>query len=200
MIILLIKSVLIGVAIAAPVGPIAILCISRTLKNGLIAGIITGLGVAIADAIYGAVSGFGLTLVSNFLASHQFVIRIIGGLFLCYLGMKIILTATTPTIITDNNRSLMREFTSAIILTLTNPMTILTFITVFASLGIGSTDSGYGHASMVVLGIFIGSFIWWITLSAICAIMSHKIKIKTMTWINRISGLIIVAFGVLAII
>lgn len=198
--ILLFKSILMWMAIVASIGPIGLLCINRTLKYGFWAGIITGLGVSVADAIYGCVSGFGLTFISNFLISHQFVIRLVGGLFLCYLGFKIFFKAATSTSIAENKKTYVGDFLSAFILTLTNPMTIITFIAVFASMGIGSVYTGYNHAVVIIAGIFFGSLLWYLILSSLVSIAHKRINAEIMKWINRISGIIIIVFGILAIV
>jgi threonine/homoserine/homoserine lactone efflux protein len=187
-------------AIVASIGPIGLLCINRTLKYGFWAGIITGIGVSVADTIYGCVSGFGLTFISNFLISHRFIISLVGGLFLCYLGLKIFFKAKTPSSVKDDKKTYIGDFLSAFILTLTNPMTIITFIAVFASMGVGSAYTGYNHAAVVIAGIFFGSLLWYLILSSLVSLAHKKINAEIMKWINRISGVIIIIFGILAVI
>jgi threonine/homoserine/homoserine lactone efflux protein len=187
-------------AIVASIGPIGLLCINRTLKHGFWAGTITGVGVSVADAIYGCIAGFGLTFISDFLISHQLIIRLIGGLFLCYLGLKIFFKAKTPGVIKEGKKTYIGDFLSAFILTLTNPMTIITFIAVFASMGIGSVYTGYNHAVIVIAGIFFGSLLWYLILSSLVSLAHKRINAEIMRWINIISGVIIIIFGILAII
>ena len=110
---LLLKSILMGIAIAAPVGPMAVLCVNRTLNYGILAGVIIGLGIATADAIYCCVSGFGLTFISSFLLSHQFIIRVVGGIFLCYLGFKAFLKSRADASVKDDKKSFLSEYASA---------------------------------------------------------------------------------------
>jgi threonine/homoserine/homoserine lactone efflux protein len=200
MILLLLKSILMWMAVVASIGPIGLLCINRTLKHGFLAGLITGLGVSIADAVYGCVSGFGLTFISNFLISHQFIIRLIGGLFLCYLGLKIFFKAKVHGSIKESKKTYVGDFLSAFVLTLTNPMTIITFIAVFASIGVGSIYTGYMHAVIIVAGIFFGSLLWYLILSSLVSLAHKKINTEIMKWINRVSGVIIIVFGILAIV
>ncbi|MBM5805898.1 MAG: LysE family translocator, partial [Candidatus Verstraetearchaeota archaeon] len=134
----LLRGLLIGFAIAAPVGPIGILCIQRTLAKGRIYGFASGLGAATADAIYGAVAGFGLTFISDVLINQQLWLRLLGGAFLLYLGTRTILSKPSKETPQTANKGLAADYTSTFLLTLTNPMTILSFIAVFAGLGLGS--------------------------------------------------------------
>ena len=197
---LIIKAIVLGFLIAAPVGPMCVLCINRTLNYGLLAGFMTGLGIATADAIYCCVAGFGITFISSFLLSHQFVIRIVGGLLLCYLGSKTLIKAKVGASIKDNKKTFVGDYVSSFVLTLTNPMTILTFIAIFAGLGVGSTYAGYNYAITVVMGVFLGSLLWWLFIISLVGVIHKKINASIMKWINRISGVVIIIFGVLAIL
>lgn len=163
-------------------------------------GVITGLGIATADAIYCSIVGFGITVVSNFLLSHQFIIRILGGILLCYLGFNTIIKTKVGEKIKDNRKTMLGDYFSSFILTLTNPMTILTFIAIFAGLGVGSTYTGYGHAITVVIGVFLGSLIWWLLICLVVKIIHKKINTTMMKWINYVSGGIIIVFGLWAVL
>lgn len=203
---LLIKGLLIGFSIAAPVGPIGVLCIRRTLADGRAVGFVSGLGAATADGFYGAVAAFGLTAVSGFLLGISTATRLLGGLFLCYLGIKTFLskpaseTATTPTD-KATGRHLPPAYFSTLGLTLTNPTTILSFIAVFAGLGLGAEAAhDYASAALMVLGVFIGSALWWLTLSTGVGLFRHRFGSTAMLWVNRLSGFVIGAFGVAALI
>src|SRR5881409_981452 len=138
-----VRGVAIGFSIAAPVGPIGVLCIRRTLAEGRLCGFASGLGAATADAVYGCVAGFGLTAVSNLLVSQQTWLRLIGGLFLCYLGVKSFFAGPAQTAAAPKSGALAGAYASTFLLTLTNPMTILSFAAVFAGLGLGggATDN-----------------------------------------------------------
>lgn len=201
MLLLFLKGLIIGFAIAAPVGPIGILCIQRSLEEGFKVGLMTGLGAALADGVYGLIAGFGLTAISSLLVSHQVWIRIIGGIFLIYLGIKIM---RKPVVLRSNSekpdRSPWHACITTFFLTLTNPATILSFIAVFAGLGLGSAGTDYFHAIFLVLGIILGSAAWWLLLSSgIAFILHHRITPKTMRIINMISGMIMLVFGVFAL-
>ena len=197
---LFIKGFIIGFSIAAPVGPIGILCIQRTLAGGNVQGLVTGLGAATADAIYGFIAAFGLTFISNFLVEQSIWFRLIGGLFLCYLGIKAFLAGPQNQALSVRNRNSLSAYGTTFFLTLTNPMTILFFAGVFAGLGMVSESIQYTSAGLMVIGVFIGSGAWWLILSATTSILHHKIDGRKLAWINKISGFVILAFGVGAVL
>lgn len=199
------QGILIGVTIAAPVGPIGILCIRRTLAEGRLAGFSSGFGAATADALYGAIAAFGLTFISVFLINQSLWLRLGGGSFLIYLGIKTFLsvpskeTGLNPS--SSNGDSLLSYYGSTLFLTLTNPITIISFAAIFAGFGIVNNQSNDNlAASSMVLGIFLGSSIWWLSLSVLTGFFRRMVNHNTMIWINRVSGTIIVSFGLLALI
>ena len=191
---------IIGISIAAPVGPIGLLCIRRTLTQGRAAGLISGLGAATADAIYGYIAGFGLTFISSILISQQKNLRLIGGAFLCYLGMRTFLSKPAGQAAMVKGSSLIGDYSSTFFLTLTNPMTILSFSAIFAGLGLVSTGVNYTSASVLVLGVFIGSSSWWLILSGSVSLFQKKFTSTGMQIVNRFSGIIITGFGLFALI
>ncbi len=200
MLALFIKGLIIGFAIAAPVGPIGVLCIQRSLHDGFKIGLMTGLGAALADGTYGLIAGFGLTALSSLLIDHQFWIRLIGGLFLLYLGIKLFLTPPREKSVGNSDRSAWHALGTTFFLTLTNPATILSFIAIFAGLGLVQTGSDYVHAIVLVLGITLGSATWWLLLSGgVAFILHHRLSPAVMKNINRISGIIILSFGIFAL-
>lgn len=190
----LLKGCLIGLSIAAPVGPIGVLCIRRSLANGARTGFFTGLGAAAADGFYGGVAAFGLTAISGFLLERQTLLRVVGGVFLLYLGLKTFLAkpATEPA----SAKSDASAFTSTFFLTLTNPMTIFSFMAIFAGFGLASTAHNYSNAALMTVGVFLGSAAWWLFLSNVVAIFRSRITPQWMQQVNRISGAIILAFAV----
>lgn len=228
------KGLLIGVSIAAPVGPIGVLCIRRTLANGRFSGFLSGLGAATADACYASVAAFGLTFISGFLVRQQFWLGLIGGVFLCYLGIKTILVKPVSV---DNlgkdqdfslnqneeiegrgekvvpllnyrenkkdidHRGLVSDYFSTFLLTLTNPMTILSFAAIFAGLGFANLDGNSKTAISLVLGVFLGSALWWFILSSLSNVFRARfLKPVGLRWVNWISGTIIIGFGVIALV
>jgi len=196
----LLKGLGIGFSIAAPVGAIGVLCIRRTLADGRAAGLVSGLGAATADAIYGSVAGFGLTFVSNVLVGQQLWFRLIGGLFLVYLGVKTFLSQPAEQASEGNQYGLLGAYVSTFFLTLTNPLTILSFAAVFAGLGIGTIAADYLSAGVLVLGVFLGSALWWFLLSGGVSLFRDRFTPGSLRWVNRISGAIIGGFGLWALI
>jgi threonine/homoserine/homoserine lactone efflux protein len=190
------RGLVIGFSIAAPVGPIGVLCIRRTLIECRTSGFISGLGAATADAAYGCIAGLGLTFFSNILITHQTWVRFIGGLFLCYLGVKTFL-AKQPVerVASYKGSDLIGAFTSTFFLTLTNPMTILSFSAIFAGLGLASTNGSYGSAAALVFGVFIGSSMWWLILCCSVGVLRERFDPRGLQWVNIISGAIITSFG-----
>jgi threonine/homoserine/homoserine lactone efflux protein len=196
---LFINGVIIGFSIAAPVGPIGILCIRRTLNQGKSFGLISGLGAATADAVYGGVAALGLSLLSSFLVSQHNWIQLFGGLFLCYLGFMSA-KSSSPVKIDQNPKAkgLFWAYLSTFLLTITNPLTILSFIAIFTGLGFVQESDGLS-APLLVIGVFLGSACWWLLLSSFIGIFRHMISKRIMHWINIGSGLILIIYGVYAI-
>ncbi|WP_319404979.1 LysE family transporter [uncultured Desulfosarcina sp.] len=195
-----IKGLIFGFSIAAPVGPIGILCIRRSLTSGWTAGLLTGMGAATADAIYGCVAGFGLAGITGFVVGQQAWIQLSGGLFLCWLGIRIFLSRTDERLPATTPGNAAMDYLSALFLTLTNPMTILSFAAVFAGMGLSSVDAGHAAAGWLVAGVFSGSMAWWIILSSASSLFNTRMNTKTMRWINRICGAVITAFGLVVVI
>lgn len=197
---LLIRSILIGFSIAAPVGPIGILVIRRTLSEGRLMGFITGLGAALADAVYGALGAFGLTLITTWLVNSEGWLRIVGGLFLCWLGIRTLLAKPAERAASLSAATRLAAFVTTFALTLTNPLTILSFIAVFAAWGVANDSNDPLAALTVVSGVFIGSALWWLALSGGVSLLRHRITPTVLLWINRLSGVIVLAFGLRALL
>lgn len=193
----LLKGLIIGFSIAAPVGAIAILCISRTLVQGRLAGFVCGLGAATADGIYGCIAGFGLTFISRLLIEQQFWLRLLGGVFLCYLGAKTFISKPAQRTIAKEV-SLIGAYVSTFFLTLTNPLTILAFVGIFA--GAGLTNSTYRSAGIFVVGVFSGSACWWLLLCSGVSLLRNHLTPQKLQYLNRISGIILTAFGIVALV
>ncbi len=196
----IVSGVLIGFSIAAPVGPIGVLCIRRTLADGRTHGLVSGLGAATADAIYGCVAAFGLAFVSDLLVQQQTWLRLLGGAFLCILGVRTVIAKPSDKPATEKKLGIAAAYGSTFFLTLLNPITILSFVAVFAGLGVGSAVTDYGSAAVLVLSVFAGSGLWWLILSGGVSLLRGKINQKALAWINRVSGCIIFAFGLYALI
>lgn len=194
-----VQGLIVGFSIAAPVGPIGVLCIRRTLIEGRLSGFLSGMGAATADALYGCIAGFGLTLVSGLLMQQVFWLRLIGGLFLCYLGVKTFLAKPAEASAPINGKGLLGIYVSTVFLTLTNPATILSFIAVFAGLGLANVAGNYRAAIAIVSGVFFGSALWWLLLSSGTNLLRDRLTVKHLQWLNRLSGVILLAFGVVAL-
>jgi threonine/homoserine/homoserine lactone efflux protein len=198
-IIFLIRGLSVGFSIAAPVGPIGVLCIRRTLAEGRVSGIVSGLGAASADAIYGCIAGFGLAWISNLLIGQQVWLRLIGGVFLGTLGLKIF-WAEPAKEGASARKSLRGAYGSTFFLTLANPMTILSFAAIFAGLGLAGSGGNYASAGVMVLGVFLGSTLWWLILSGGVGAFRGKVSPRGLRWVNRISGVIILWLGLFVLL
>lgn len=196
---LFIRGLIIGFSIAAPVGPIGILCIRRTLSEGRASGFLSGLGAATADALYGCIAGFGLTMISTFLVDQRFWIQLVGGVFLLALGVKTLRSVPAERAAAASGVGLAASYVSTLFLTLTNPMTILSFAGIFAALGVADTGGDLSAAARLVLGVFIGSASWWLILSGGVGLLREKLSAGVLSWTNRLSGVILLVFGAVAV-
>lgn len=195
------KGTLLGFSIAAPVGPIGLLCIQRTLAQGRVSGFVSGMGAATADGFYGSVAGFGLTAVSAFLLRFSIPIRVIGACFLFYLAARTFWARPEQgSVDRDFSTSLWKAYGSTVFLTLTNPMTILSFMAVFAGFGIVSAEGGYLKSSSLVAGVFLGSSVWWLILSSAVGLFRVRLTSESLVWINRTSGSLMALLGVLSLL
>jgi threonine/homoserine/homoserine lactone efflux protein len=193
------QGLLLGFSVAAPVGPIGVLCIRRTLADGRATGFVSGLGAATADAFYGIIAGFGLTFISNVLIEQQVMLKLVGGAFLCYLGVRTFLARPAEHAAEIKSSGLVGAYGSILFLTLTNPLTILAFVAMFAGLGIANTRGDYLAATMLVAGVFTGSATWWLLLSGSVGLLRARFNPHALLWVNRMSGVIIASFGLLAL-
>ncbi|HKQ56298.1 MAG TPA: LysE family transporter [Candidatus Eisenbacteria bacterium] len=196
---ILMRGLVLGFSIAAPVGPIGVLCIRRTLAEGRASGFATGMGAAAADGLYGVIAAFGLTWITAMLVAQQNWIRVIGGLFLLYLGVRTFFARPAEQAAAAGGTGLVGAFGSTFVLTLTNPMTILSFLAVFAGLGLGAGVTGPMAAVLLVTGVVVGSAAWWLILSGAVGALRARIDGHALQWVNRVSGAVISAFGVVAL-
>ena len=197
---LLAQGVVLGFSIAAPVGPIGVLCIRRTLQNGFKSGLASGLGAASADAVYGAIAAAGLTLAADFLANQQIWLGMVGGAFLLFLGVR---TFRSPPPEADRGETgankLGGDYLSTFLLTLSNPITILSFTALFGGLSAQGGAASPGSAYLLVLGVFTGSALWWLTLATGVSLFRSRFSQGMMRWVNRIAGAVIFVFGLVMV-
>jgi threonine/homoserine/homoserine lactone efflux protein len=194
---LLIRGFIIGLSIAVPVGPIGVLCIRRTLAEGRLRGLVTGLGAATGDATYGGVAAFGLSIVTNFLVGQQTWLRLIGGAFLVYLGAKTFMSRPPERAAEAKGGGILTNYISTLLLTVTNPLTILMITAVFAGFGVALTR--FDQAAIVTMGVFLGSASWWIVLTLIVGLLRGRFDARWLRAVNMISGLVIAGFGIYSI-
>lgn len=192
-----IRGIVAGILIAAPVGPIGTLCIRRTFTGGRVSGLVSGLGAATADTLYGCIVGFGLTFISNILFNQEHLFSLVGGVFLYFLGIKTFLAKPAVQISEQKVHNLFSDYASTFFLTLTNPMTLVAFAAIFAWLGVAGIGGNLLSALILVGGVFTGSALWWLTLTALVGVMRKRFNHRGLQWINRISGILIVAFGLI---
>jgi threonine/homoserine/homoserine lactone efflux protein len=192
----LLKGVVVGIIIAVPVGPVGVLCVRRTIFQGKLAGFVSGLGAATADAIFGFVAAFGLSFVSDWLIGYQQWLRIAGGCYLLYVGGSALLVKPeTRSNSEPDAETILRDFASTFALTLTNPITILAFLGIFSVLGLSGEGATLGRAAILVLGVWGGSLLWWMALSFGLGVVFRSYEPRHLVWINRASGTILLLSG-----
>ena len=194
------RTFIIGVAVAAPVGAMGVLCIQRVLAGGSRAGFATGLGIATADGLYASLAAFGIGAVTSALVTWQPALRVAGGLALMWLGYRAIVAPPQHEAAkaASTGTRFGALYTSAVGLTLTNPMTIMAFAAVFASAGL--TSGTPASAGIATLGVLAGSFAWWIALTWVVSAVRHAVSDRAIRLVNRLSGAVVVGFGVFAIV
>ncbi|WP_240002387.1 LysE/ArgO family amino acid transporter [Oleisolibacter albus] len=190
------RGLVLGVVIAAPVGPIGLLCIRRTLERGLSTGLATGVGAAMADALFSAIAAFGVTAVIDLLTGHVRELRLIGGVFLLAVAVHSFLREPKPLAKEPVAGNLFAAAVTGLGLTFTNPVTILGIFAVIA--GFGATPSP-GAAGTLVAGIFLGSLCWWTVLSGGITLIRHRVTVRTVHWINVGTGVLLAALGLWAL-
>ena len=192
------KSLLLGLAIAAPLGPMGALCINRTLERGFWAGVAGGLGTAAADATYAALAALGFAAFAAVLSIVAMPLGLAGGLFMIWLGWSGLRPKPVTAAADVGGHDLIRTTASTFLLTMTSPATILSFAAIFAGLGLAEAGDAL-NAAIVVVGVFLGSLGWWFFLSGGVAIARTRLPDSFVIWVSRLSGLVLIAFGLIAI-
>jgi threonine/homoserine/homoserine lactone efflux protein len=193
------KGMAIGFAMTVPIGPIGIMCIRKTLVEGHPRGLIVGLGAATADSLYGGAAALGLTFVSDAIASQHFWMCLVGGGVLMFLGIRTLRATHKEPLILINNKGLMRSYLSAFVIALSNPATIFAFIAIFAAFGLGHRLVVIS-ACALVLGVFTGSVLWFLTLGYIATLFREKLGAGGLRWVNRAAGILIILSGIAAFV
>lgn len=208
---ILINGIIFGLVLAAPVGPVGVLCVQRTLAEGRIHGLLSALGAAFGDALYGVVAAFGVSAVSEWITDHQASFRTIGGIVLLLLAARTFFwtrknRGTQPASSTDPDddrivtESLVKDFISTFMLAITNPITVIAFAGLLATLGLTEAGASVGNASILVAGVFIGSAAWWVALSSAASFFRPMVDGTYQHWTDRISALVLAGFGVYALV
>ena len=197
--IFLLKGLIIGFAMAVPIGPIGIMCIRKTLAEGHSRGLIIGFGAATADSLYGGLAAFGLTFVSDVIAGQHFWLSLAGGGLLLFLGIRTFRAKRKDPIVPFDDKGLLGSYVSSFLLALTNPVTIFAFVAVFAAFGLGHRLI-FISACILVLGVFAGSSLWFLTLGYVATFFRKKLDAGGLRWVNRISGVLIILSGVAAFV
>ncbi|PLX38847.1 MAG: lysine transporter LysE [Hyphomicrobiales bacterium] len=200
---LVLSGIVIGLAVAAPIGPINLMCIQRSLNHGFLAGLATGAGAVLGDGVFAALSAFGLTAVSGVIQSWSGWIEALGGLLLLVMGVRVFLQSPPSARDHSPPPGLVRHaglFSGTFALTITNPATMLGFIALFGAGGLVRSPSDYGSAVVIVLSVMLGSLLWWIIISAAVSRYRDRFSSRTMRRIDHFSGLLILGFGLFVLI
>jgi threonine/homoserine/homoserine lactone efflux protein len=191
----------IGVASAVPVGPVGLICIQRTILKNRLAGLISGFGAALADGVFAVIGAFGITFIIDFISKEHMFFRIVGSLILIGLGIASYKSKPKPHEAKEDTAITKIEyFLSGFILTITNPLTAILFLLSFANFGTKVHIDGYGVASALVIGVVIGSCLWWFFLTYIADVFGHKIHGQALNTMSRWFGIIILVFGIIILL
>jgi threonine/homoserine/homoserine lactone efflux protein len=198
---LILKGIIVGISVSAPLGPLGILCIQRTINKGFLSGFFSGLGAAVADILYASVAGFGISIIADFLKDHEYSIRAIGGLFVVVVGIMIFRSNPVKQIRQQKNqkKGYLGDFISGFFITITNPITIIVFGAVFAALGLNESST-LKLIFFTLIGIFSGALLWWLSLTTGVNIFRKKIRLRNLYWINKITGIIVTIFGIVVFV
>lgn len=195
----LVRGFATGFAIAIPIGPIGALCIRRALVDGRLVGWACWTGVATADAFYSAVAAFGLTAVAAVLVDQRVWIRLVGGLLLCFLGLRALGSQPVERPVTAGGGRLGAAYVSTLGLTLANPTTILTFAAIFSGTGALDSEGNQATAAFLVVGVFLGSYAWWLPVGIAVGVIRDRLTPGRMRWLNRLFGVVLVGFGLVTL-
>ncbi|HON18039.1 MAG TPA: LysE family transporter [Salinivirgaceae bacterium] len=198
---LLIKGVIIGLAASAPLGPIGVLCVQKTISKGRTIGFLSGLGAATADTVYAIIATFGIGFIQQFLEDNQSWISILGLIVLFFLGVNIFLANPISQARHRHRqkyKGVFGDYISVFVLTLSNPLTVIFFGASIAAMGVFCSGHPLYAQFFVVIGVFCGAVLWWFSLTGVVSLLRHKFRLKQLWWLNKISGAIIVLLSIVA--
>lgn len=195
-----VRGFVIGFAIALAVGPMSLLTIRRTIAHGRVYGLVSGLGIATADASYAAIAAFGLTALAGLLVSGATALGILGGGVIALMGVRTLLTRPGEAAVVADRPGLVGAFISIFALTMTNPTTILSFAAVFAGVGLIAGSATFADAAMLTLAVWAGSALWWVVLTTVVGWLRGRVSPNALLWVNRLSGVALIAFGIVAVV
>jgi len=199
---LFMKGIIIGLMVSIPLGPIGVLCIQRTLNKGRKAGFVSGLGASAADTFFALIAGYGISMVITFIKEQHVYFQIIGGMIVMYLGIHIFFTNPVKQLRLQrlSQNKLSQDFLSVFLLTVSNPMAIFFFLAMFAGVNLAGGPMNIFLVSLVVAGVFLGSSSWWFVLTTLVNIFRHRFRLKSIWWMNKVSGMLIFFLGIAAIL
>ncbi|MDF1547601.1 MAG: LysE family transporter [Bacteroidales bacterium] len=185
-----------GVAVSAPLGPLGVLCIQRTINKGFLAGFVSGMGAVLADVIYASIAGFGISIIADFLTAHQLIIRALGGIIVLIVGILIFRSNPVKQFKRHKTQknTYVSDLLSGFFITITNPLTIVFFGAVFAGVGLNKVGT-FEPIVLTLVGIFAGATIWWMGLTILVNVFRNKIRLRNLWWINKITGVVVAVFG-----
>lgn len=197
-----IKGLIVGFLASIPLGPVGVLCIQRTINKGRFSGIISGMGAATVDSFFALVAALGLTYIINFIEEQQFFIQLVGGGVLMLLGANIFYTNPVKQIRRHRRKKnkLIEDYFSVLFLTLSNPLAVFLFVAAFAGIGMVTSSDSSLKSSMIIVGVFAGAMGWWGALTFLIDLFRKKFRLKQLWWINKIAGVIILIFGLAAML
>jgi threonine/homoserine/homoserine lactone efflux protein len=192
----------IGVAVSAPLGPIGVLCIQRTMNKGFISGLVSGFGAAIADVVYAVIAGFGISMIKDFLIEYQMPIRIAGSLFLAYVGYRIFMANPAKEVrkLRNEGQNYYKDFATSFLVTISNPITIIAFGAIFAGFDMVDNTSGFFSILVLIVLVFAGALSWWLALISVVSLFRKRIRLRNLLWINRVTGVLIILFALYIIL
>jgi threonine/homoserine/homoserine lactone efflux protein len=198
----MIKGIITGLLVSVPLGPIGILVIQRTLNKGRMSGFVSGLGATVADTIFALIAGLGLSIIINFIRDRQIFFQVAGGLFVIYIGLKIFYTNPVKALKLQrmNKTMLSQDFVSVFLLTISNPLAIFIFLAIMAAINIAGSDMNFFQLSILLAGVFTGAAVWWFFLSFLANRFRKKIRLRSIWWMNKITGTAVFVFGIVVLV